>query len=87
MTYTFAVKGTCSREMTVELDENNVIGQLQVVGGCNGNLKGMASLVRGMKAEEAIARLRGIECGSKGTSCPDQFARGLEKILAERAEQ
>lgn len=85
MTYTFAVKGTCSREMTVELDENNVIGQLQVVGGCNGNLKGMASLVRGMKAEEAIARLRGIECGSKGTSCPDQFAQGLERILAEQA--
>lgn len=84
MTYTFAVHGTCSREMTVELDEQNVIGELQVVGGCNGNLKGMASLVKGMKAEEAISRLKGIECGTKGTSCPDQFARGLEQILSRQ---
>ena len=57
---------------------------LQVVGGCNGNLQGISALVKGMKAEEAITRLKGINCGGRGTSCPDQFARGLEAAMAQK---
>jgi len=53
------------------------------VGGCNGNLQGIGALVKGMPAQEAITRLKGIRCGAKPTSCPDQLAQGLEKILTE----
>ena len=68
------------------LVEDGVIRSLTVVGGCNGNLQGISRLVVGMKAEDAIARLKGIDCGGKGTSCPDQFARGLEKAMAKHAQ-
>lgn len=87
MTYTFQPRGVCSRAMSVEVDDEGIIRKLQVLGGCNGNLQGISRLVEGMKAEDAIARLKGIDCGGKGTSCPDQFARGLEKAMAEKAEQ
>ena len=85
MTYTYRTKGTCSRQITVDLDENNVIQKVQFLGGCNGNTQGVASLVQGMKAEDAITRLKGIRCGSKPTSCPDQLSRALEKALEETA--
>ena len=85
MTYTYTPRGVCSRKMTVEL-ENGVIKSVSVEGGCNGNLQGISRLVVGMKAEDAIARLKGIDCGGKGTSCPDQFARGLEKAMAKAAK-
>ncbi len=84
MTYTFDVQGVCSRQMQVELDDQDVIRDLQVLGGCNGNLQGISSLVRGMKAQDAIERLKGIRCGFRPTSCPDQLAQGLERILASR---
>lgn len=84
MTYTFQPRGVCSRAMTVEVDDQGVIRDLQVVGGCNGNLQGISALVKGMKAEEAIVRLKGINCGGRGTSCPDQFARGLEAAMAQK---
>ena len=83
MTYTFQPRGVCSRKMTVEL-ENGVIKSVNVEGGCNGNLQGISALVKGMKAEEAITRLKGINCGGRGTSCPDQFARGLEAAMAQK---
>ena len=83
MTYTFQPRGVCSRAMTVEVDDQGVIRDLQVVGGCNGNLKGIASLVKGMKLEDVIERLNGIPCGNKPTSCPDQIASGLKKFLEE----
>ena len=83
MTYTFRPRGVCSQEMRVEVDDQGIIRELQVLGGCSGNLQGIASLVRGMPAEEAIRRLKGIRCGVKDTSCPDQFARNLEKAMAE----
>lgn len=83
MTYMIQPKGVCSRAMKAEVDEQGIIRSLQVEGGCSGNLQGISALVVGMKAEEAIARLKGIKCGAKSTSCPDQFARGLEKALAE----
>lgn len=86
MTYTFQPRGVCSRAMSVEVDDEGIIRELQVLGGCNGNLQGISRLVEGMKAEDAIARLKGIDCGGKGTSCPDQFARGLEKAMAKDAQ-
>jgi uncharacterized protein (TIGR03905 family) len=70
--------------MRVEVDEQGVIRELQVLGGCSGNLQGIAALVKGLPAREAIDRLKGIRCGFKDTSCPDQFARNLEKAMAEQ---
>ena len=84
MTYSFRPRGVCSQEMRVELDDQGVIQRLEVLGGCSGNLQGIASRVKGMPAQEAIARLKGIRCGYKDTSCPDQFARGLEAALARQ---
>ncbi len=84
MTYTFRPQGVCSQEMRVEVDEQGVIQKMEVLGGCSGNLQGISALVRGMKAEEAIQRLKGIRCGFKPTSCPDQLAKGLEKAMAKQ---
>ena len=84
MTYMFQPQGVCSRAMRVEVADQGVIHEMQVLGGCNGNLQGISRLVKGMKAEEAIARLKGINCGGRGTSCPDQFARGLEAAMAQK---
>ena len=83
MTYTFRPRGVCSQEMRVEVDDQGIIRERQGRGECSGNLEGIASLVKGMPAEEAIKRLKGIHCGFKPTSCPDQFARNLEKAMAE----
>mgnify|MGYP001034937581 FL=1 len=80
-TYTFQPRGVCSREMRVDLDDQGVIQALRVMGGCSGNLQGIAALVKGMSAQEAIRRLKGIQCGPKNTSCPDQLALGLEQFL------
>ncbi|BAK98749.1 hypothetical protein OBV_15510 [Oscillibacter valericigenes Sjm18-20] len=84
MTVTFRPQGTCSQEMRVQLSEDNVIEKLEVLGGCSGNLQGIAALVQGMPAQEAIKKLKGIRCGFKPTSCPDQLARGLERELARQ---
>lgn len=77
---TFKPQGVCSREMVVE-HENGVIISLKVIGGCHGNLQGIAKLVEGMKVEEVIKRLSNIKCGYKQTSCPDQLAQGLKQLL------
>ena len=82
-TYTFQPRGVCSREMQVDLDDQGVIQALRITGGCHGNLQGIAALVKGMPAGEAIRRLKGIQCGPKSTSCPDQLALGLEQLLAQ----
>lgn len=84
MTVTFRPQGTCSQEMRVQLSEDNVIEKLEVLGGCSGNLQGIAALVKGMPAQEAIQKLKGIRCGFKATSCPDQLARGLERELEKQ---
>lgn len=84
MTYSFRPRGVCAREMQVEVDDQGVIQDLQVLGGCSGNLQGIAALVRGMSAREAVERLRGIRCGFKDTSCPDQLARNLEALLEKQ---
>ena len=80
MTYTYKPQGVCSRQMTVEI-EDGVIQSVEVIGGCNGNLQGIASLVRGMRVEDAVERLSGIRCGFKDTSCPDQLAKAITKAL------
>ncbi len=79
MTITYQPKGVCSRLMRVEV-EDGVIRHLDVVGGCSGNLQGIARLVEGMAVEDAIARLDGIRCGGKPTSCPDQLAQALKTL-------
>ena len=83
MTYTYATSGTCAKQIDFELD-GNIIKNVVFLGGCNGNLKGIAKLVEGMTAEEAIHRLRGICCGSKTTSCPDQLAIALTAALEKQ---
>lgn len=84
MTYTFRPRGVCAQQMRVEVDDQGVIQELEVLGGCSGNLQGIAALVRGMPAREAAQRLRGIRCGFKDTSCPDQFARNLAQALEQQ---
>lgn len=76
----YRTKGTCSSSIDVELD-NGIIKSVHFTGGCNGNLQGISRLVEGMPAEEAISRLKGIKCGIKPTSCPDQLALALESIV------
>ena len=76
----YKTKGTCSSMIDIEMD-GDVIKSVAFTGGCNGNLQGISKLVQGMKAEDAIARLKGIRCGFKNTSCPDQLAAALESIL------
>ena len=83
MTYTYRTKGVCSREMRFELDEDHTVHHVEVVGGCNGNLQGISRLVEGMKAEDAIERMRGIRCGMKSTSCPDQLSIALSEALEQ----
>lgn len=75
----YKTKGTCSRAVIVDV-EDGVITDCSFVGGCSGNTQGVASLVIGMKAEDAIAKIKGIKCGMKTTSCPDQLALALEEI-------
>lgn len=82
-TYTRKNKGTCSQSTTVTLADDGTIQELNVQGGCNGNLKGISRLLKGMKAEDAIARMEGTTCGPRPTSCPDQIAKNLKKALAE----
>ena len=84
MTYRFRPRGVCSQEMQVDVDDQGIIQELRVLGGCSGNLQGIASLVKGMPARAAIERLKGIRCGFKDTSCPDQFARNLEAALEKQ---
>lgn len=78
----YKTRGTCSQLINVELD-GDVIKSVEFIGGCNGNLQGISRLVTGMKAEDAIERLEGIQCGFKPTSCPDQLAKALRQALAQ----
>ena len=82
MSYLHKNVGTCSRSTEVFLSPDGVIEDVVVIGGCDGNLKGIRQLLRGMKAEDAIARMKGVRCGNKQTSCPDQIACALEEALA-----
>lgn len=77
----YKTQGVCSSMIDIEMN-GNVIESVKFTGGCNGNLQGISALVKGMSAREAISRLKGIRCGFKNTSCPDQLAQALECILA-----
>lgn len=80
MKYTYTTHGVCSRQIEVELD-GDTIKSVKFLGGCSGNTQGVAALVVGMNAEEAIERLEGIRCGARPTSCPDQLANALKEAL------
>lgn len=82
MHFTYTPKGVCSRKIELDL-EDGVVTSLEFTGGCNGNLQGVSALVVGRKASDVIAMLRGINCGGKGTSCPDQLSLALEAALAQ----
>lgn len=77
----YITSGTCSRKIIIDLDDNGIIENVEFVGGCNGNTKGISQLVKGMKAEDVISRVKGTTCGYKNTSCPDQLSKALEKAL------
>ncbi len=78
MTIDFTPKGVCSKNMKIEV-EDGFVKSMTVTGGCAGNLQGLSNLIVGMPVEEVIARLDGIKCGMKKTSCPDQLAQALKK--------
>ena len=83
MVYHYKTHGTCSRAIEIEMDGDHTVRRVAFDGGCNGNTKGLAALVKDMKAEEVIARLENIRCGFKSTSCPDQLAKALKEITAK----
>ena len=83
MQYEYRTKGTCSQRIIFEI-ENNILINVQFIGGCNGNLKGISSLVEGMNVEDVISRVEGIHCGMKATSCPDQLARALKEAMEKQ---
>ncbi len=85
MEFTFRPRGVCSQMMAISTEGDKVTG-LKVMGGCSGNLQGIAKLVEGMPIDEVITRLEGVRCGFKSTSCPDQLAQALKQIKAQAAE-
>ena len=80
---TYTPKGVCTRQIEVELD-GDIIHRVEFLGGCMGNTRGVARLVEGMSVQEAVTRLEGIECGRKGTSCPDQLAKAIIELVKKR---
>lgn len=79
MVFDYTTQGTCSTSIEIEV-ENDVVKEVRYTGGCNGNLKGISALVKGMKVEDVITRLEGIRCGNKATSCPDQLCKALRSL-------
>lgn len=86
MEYEIIPNGVCSMKIKVVI-EDGIIKDVIFIGGCSGNTKGLAALLKGMTPEEAIKRLKGIDCRGRGTSCPDQLACGLEKILENKTHE
>ena len=83
MTYTYTPRGVCSRQINLEIDDNGVIRDCSFYGGCSGNTQGVSALVKGLTAEEAIAKLEGIKCGPRPTSCPDQLSKALRAAIGK----
>ena len=79
-TIQYTPKGVCSQQMEIDV-EDGTIQEVRVLGGCSGNLQGLTSLLKGMRVEDAVERMEGIQCGMKGTSCPDQLAQALRTAL------
>ncbi|MBQ7506127.1 MAG: TIGR03905 family TSCPD domain-containing protein [Lachnospiraceae bacterium] len=84
MHHTYKTKGTCSSKIDFDL-EDGIVQNVRFTGGCNGNLKGISALVEGKRAEEIASLLQGVQCGMKGTSCPDQLSRALTEAMAAQA--
>lgn len=84
MKISYRPRGVCSRMMEIEVEDDKIVS-VEVTGGCDGNLKGISSLLRGMEVSEAIRRMQGIRCGGKATSCPDQLAIALSQYRREHA--
>ncbi len=79
---TYNTKGVCSKQINYEV-KNGIIESVEFVNGCEGNLQGISALVKGMKVEDAIERLKGIDCRGRGTSCPDQLSKALEEYICK----
>lgn len=82
--FEYQTVGTCSRQINIDIDDNNVIRNVQFIGGCDGNTQGIMKLVNGMDAEVVKNKLKGILCGNKNTSCPDQLACALETLESNK---
>ncbi len=82
MQFEYKTSGTCSQRIFFEIEDGK-LKNVQFLGGCNGNLKGIGSLVEGMNIDDVIARLEGTTCGMKNTSCPDQLAKALKEAKAK----
>ena len=82
MSYTFIPRGVCARKITFDI-ENNIVKNVQIIGGCDGNNKGMAALAEGRSAEDVIRLLSGIPCGKRPTSCPDQLAKAVAQAIGK----
>ena len=82
MQFEYKTKGTCSQKIFFDI-EDGILKNVQFIGGCNGNLKGICSLVEGMEVQEVISRIEGIRCGMKSTSCPDQLANAIKEAISK----
>lgn len=80
MTIEYTTRGTCSRKILAEV-EDGIVKDVKFIGGCHGNTQGISRLVKGMKVEDVISRLENVDCGGRGTSCPDQLAKALKQAL------
>ncbi len=83
MTYTYTPTGVCAQRITIDINDDETIKSISFLGGCNGNLQGISALAKGKTLDEVISSLKGIKCGFKATSCPDQLAKALEEIKEE----
>ncbi|HBA93105.1 MAG TPA: TIGR03905 family protein [Ruminococcaceae bacterium] len=79
----YKTHGTCSRQIMIDVNDDETIADVKFVGGCHGNLQGISALVKGKKIDDVISTLKGIDCNFRGTSCPDQLAKALEEIKEE----
>lgn len=86
MQHIYNTQGTCSRQIVIDVNDNGTIEQVTFIGGCNGNTQGISSLVKGMKIDDVITKLKGIKCGFRPTSCPDQLATALKQIKEKKGE-
>lgn len=82
MLYSYTPQRTCASQIQFEID-NGIVKKVEFAGGCNGNLKGIAALVEGMPWEDVVKKLSGIQCGFKGTSCPDQLSKAIEEAMSK----
>ena len=83
MKYEYTPVNVCSRKIFIDINDDGTIENIEFIGGCNGNLKGIGALVEGMDVDDVIRRVEGIRCGMKSTSCPDQLAQAIEAALAK----